>query len=82
MGFRNNPENWERAEWLEGQMTLAVRALAGDDREHPGLIARAPREENLCVPHFLKHTLFLTGGVWELGVRHSQRARKGMRVIN
>lgn len=45
-------------------------------------MARAPGEENLCVPHFLKHTLFLKDDVWEVGIRHSQRAKKAIRVIN
>ncbi|XP_066878834.1 myotubularin-related protein 7 isoform X7 [Kogia breviceps] len=37
MGFRNGPENWERAEALEEQITAAVRAPAPDDMKYEEL---------------------------------------------
>lgn len=56
MGFRKSPENWERAEWLEGQMT--VRALAGDDSERQDSHCEGPQGGRpLRASLFKTHTL-------------------------
>lgn len=57
IGFRNSPENWERAEWLEEQITVTVRAVASDDSECQDSRCEGPQGGKSLWPSLFKtHT--------------------------
>ena len=83
MGIRNSPENWERAEALEEQITVAVRALAPDDSECPDSHCEGPQGgTSLCSPAFKNIHFFLKMKFWEFSISCSQRPKKEIIVIN